>query len=52
MPQMAPLYWELLFIMFIVSLIIMSIILFHMPKITSSTKMNYNQLTNQINWKW
>nr|AVJ52266.1 ATP synthase F0 subunit 8 [Calliphara nobilis] len=52
MPQMAPLYWEILFIMFLTSMMVMMTIIFHMPwnKIKSN---NINKKTiKQINWKW
>nr|AVJ52279.1 ATP synthase F0 subunit 8 [Hotea curculionoides] len=52
MPQMAPLYWELLFFMFILSMITVGIIIYHSPKISSETELTKKQVTNQINWKW
>nr|AVJ52280.1 ATP synthase F0 subunit 8 [Hyperoncus lateritius] len=52
MPQMAPLYWELLFMMFILSLIMMSIIIYHLPKIPTLQKTEKSSQTEDINWKW
>nr|AVJ52276.1 ATP synthase F0 subunit 8 [Eurygaster testudinaria] len=52
MPQMAPLYWEILFFMFIMSLIMMSIMIYHLPKISTSIKNIQGQGIKQINWKW
>nr|AVJ52299.1 ATP synthase F0 subunit 8 [Symphylus caribbeanus] len=52
MPQMAPLYWEVLFIMFVISLVLMSVIIYHSPKISSVSEMKSTMDINQINWKW
>nr|AVJ52278.1 ATP synthase F0 subunit 8 [Homaemus proteus] len=52
MPQMAPLYWEALFFMFIVSLMMVSIIIYHLPKITSNLTMSAPHNYPQANWKW
>nr|AVJ52277.1 ATP synthase F0 subunit 8 [Homaemus aeneifrons] len=51
MPQMSPLYWEALFLMFIMSLVLMSMIIYHMPKISINMKLN-NYSNPQTNWKW
>nr|YP_010222631.1 ATP synthase F0 subunit 8 [Poecilocoris druraei]AVJ52290.1 ATP synthase F0 subunit 8 [Poecilocoris druraei]QXJ42684.1 ATP synthase F0 subunit 8 [Poecilocoris druraei]UCC46094.1 ATP synthase F0 subunit 8 [Poecilocoris druraei] len=52
MPQMAPLYWEILFIMFIISMVIMSMIIFHYPKIYTNKNSYNNPTIKNINWKW
>nr|AVJ52289.1 ATP synthase F0 subunit 8 [Orsilochides guttata] len=52
MPQMAPLYWETLFIMFILSLILMSIIIYHMTSSKMISTTSQKMMTKQINWKW
>nr|AVJ52288.1 ATP synthase F0 subunit 8 [Odontotarsus robustus] len=52
MPQMAPLYWELLFFLFIMSMIIMSTIIYHVPKISKISGSTEQRSINQINWKW
>nr|AFI54841.1 ATP synthase F0 subunit 8 [Poecilocoris nepalensis] len=52
MPQMAPLYWEILFIMFIMSLMTLSMIIFHYPKITIDKSKSKLLKINNINWKW
>nr|AVJ52292.1 ATP synthase F0 subunit 8 [Psacasta exanthematica] len=51
MPQMAPLYWEVLFFTFMLSMLLTSIIMYHVPKI-KETKSTMKQSINQINWKW
>nr|AVJ52294.1 ATP synthase F0 subunit 8 [Scutiphora pedicellata] len=52
MPQMAPLYWEILFIMFIMSMMMFMMMIFHLNQNkTLPEKMN-KKITNQINWKW
>nr|YP_002735021.1 ATP synthase F0 subunit 8 [Macroscytus gibbulus]ABZ02037.1 ATP synthase F0 subunit 8 [Macroscytus gibbulus] len=52
MPQMAPLWWEMLFIMFITVFIMMSVILYHnispLQKESDATIQN----TFNLNWKW
>nr|YP_010710187.1 ATP synthase F0 subunit 8 [Macroscytus japonensis]WCS41487.1 ATP synthase F0 subunit 8 [Macroscytus japonensis] len=52
MPQMAPLWWEMLFIMFIAVFIMMSIILYH--NINPSQEESDATIKNTINlsWKW
>nr|AVJ52286.1 ATP synthase F0 subunit 8 [Odontoscelis lineola] len=52
MPQMAPLYWEVLFFIFILSMMMMAIIIYHQPKISSSTKSTFLKSISQLNWKW
>nr|AVJ52282.1 ATP synthase F0 subunit 8 [Lamprocoris roylii] len=52
MPQMAPLYWEILFIMFIISMIMMMIIIFHSKFNQITVNTNMKPLVNQVNWKW
>nr|YP_009654722.1 ATP synthase F0 subunit 8 [Cantao ocellatus]AVJ52267.1 ATP synthase F0 subunit 8 [Cantao ocellatus]QCI09277.1 ATP synthase F0 subunit 8 [Cantao ocellatus] len=51
MPQMAPLYWEILFMMFILSFIIMKTIIYHMTQKTVGDE-SWNYFIKQINWKW
>nr|AVJ52298.1 ATP synthase F0 subunit 8 [Stethaulax marmoratus] len=52
MPQMAPLYWEILFLMFVISLIMMSVIIYHFPKINKTSSLEDKTNIIQINWKW
>nr|QWX95537.1 ATP synthase subunit 8 [Lucullia flavovittata] len=53
MPQMAPLWWELLFFTFIMSFIIMNIIMYfnkiNYPKMINKME---NKMINQFKWKW
>nr|YP_009654800.1 ATP synthase F0 subunit 8 [Leptoglossus membranaceus]QCI09355.1 ATP synthase F0 subunit 8 [Leptoglossus membranaceus] len=53
MPQMAPLWWEVLFFLFITSFIFMNTIIYYNkiinPKQMSDTK---NPNINQFKWKW
>nr|YP_009485685.1 ATP synthase F0 subunit 8 [Carbula sinica]AVZ00821.1 ATP synthase F0 subunit 8 [Carbula sinica] len=52
MPQMAPLWWEMLFIMFILTFILMNIMIYFNMKISQKFyKNNYNSI-KQFNWKW
>nr|YP_009643366.1 ATP synthase F0 subunit 8 [Adrisa magna]AMR74997.1 ATP synthase F0 subunit 8 [Adrisa magna] len=52
MPQMAPLWWEILFILFITLFIIMSMMIYHMPYIKSGSSNMWHKIPNQLNWKW
>nr|YP_009754532.1 ATP synthase F0 subunit 8 [Myrmus lateralis]QIN90640.1 ATP synthase F0 subunit 8 [Myrmus lateralis] len=53
MPQMAPLWWEILFMVFIMLFILMSIVIYYntmmLPK---NQKYSNNKIYNQMNWKW
>nr|QWX95516.1 ATP synthase subunit 8 [Thasus sp. CMF 0292] len=52
MPQMAPLTWELMYVMFLMLFIMMNIMMFYtgliLPKPSSINQIN----TNQMIWKW
>nr|AVJ52268.1 ATP synthase F0 subunit 8 [Choerocoris paganus] len=52
MPQMAPLYWELLFILFIISMMMMKIIIFHLIQAQPKSSTVTTNEIKQINWKW
>nr|YP_010535288.1 ATP synthase F0 subunit 8 [Megacopta horvathi]UYA97775.1 ATP synthase F0 subunit 8 [Megacopta horvathi] len=53
MPQMAPLWWEYLFILFSMMMIMMMIIIYHNPYIkTSGEKPGDKKPFKQMNWKW
>nr|AXS65693.1 ATP synthase F0 subunit 8 [Coleoptera sp. 3 KM-2017] len=52
MPQMAPLWWELLFIMFIMTYIIMSMMIYHTPNMNLSHETKTNQMSLNMIWKW
>nr|AVJ52273.1 ATP synthase F0 subunit 8 [Diolcus variegatus] len=52
MPQMSPLYWEVLSLTFILCLTMMSTIIYHHPKIYMNNNINMKTTFNQINWKW
>nr|AWN56302.1 ATP synthase F0 subunit 8 [Neomegalotomus parvus] len=51
MPQMAPLWWELLFIMFIIMFMLMNMIIYYNKNITINNKKNCINYKN-YNWKW
>nr|ATF28555.1 ATP synthase F0 subunit 8 [Aphrophora alni] len=51
MPQMAPMYWTFLFMLFIMLFIIFNMMIyfiFKFNKLSLYKKLNYNQM----NWKW
>nr|UBI44030.1 ATP synthase F0 subunit 8 [Eysarcoris annamita] len=52
MPQMSPLWWEILFMMFIISYILMNIMLYFMIQMKYNIKNNKMYFINQSNWKW
>nr|YP_009971802.1 ATP synthase F0 subunit 8 [Chrysocoris stollii]AVJ52269.1 ATP synthase F0 subunit 8 [Chrysocoris stollii]QNH68689.1 ATP synthase subunit 8 [Chrysocoris stollii]UCC45938.1 ATP synthase F0 subunit 8 [Chrysocoris stollii] len=52
MPQMAPLFWETLFLMFIISMMMMMVVIFHMSWNKISKDLKYKKIVKQINWKW
>nr|YP_010866023.1 ATP synthase F0 subunit 8 [Piezodorus guildinii]WGT93131.1 ATP synthase F0 subunit 8 [Piezodorus guildinii]DAZ87550.1 TPA_asm: ATP synthase F0 subunit 8 [Piezodorus guildinii] len=53
MPQMSPMWWEILFLLFISFYIMMNIMLYFNKK-NNSIKNNKNMMKHnkQINWKW
>nr|YP_009346656.1 ATP synthase F0 subunit 8 [Graphosoma rubrolineatum]API85472.1 ATP synthase F0 subunit 8 [Graphosoma rubrolineatum] len=52
MPQMAPLWWELLFLVFLMTYLIVNNMIYFMPKTSIKPSNHKNKTYNQINWKW
>nr|YP_009654683.1 ATP synthase F0 subunit 8 [Scoparipes salvazai]QCI09212.1 ATP synthase F0 subunit 8 [Scoparipes salvazai] len=52
MPQMAPLWWEILFFTFILSFIIMSTIIYHMTSIKSPSAERKKGEMKEMIWEW
>nr|UPL65627.1 ATPase subunit 8 [Gralliclava horrens] len=52
MPQMAPLWWEILFILFIMSFMIMNTIIYYNKTPTPLQKHLKSMKINQFKWKW
>nr|YP_010994973.1 ATP synthase F0 subunit 8 [Homoeocerus striicornis]WOZ13981.1 ATP synthase F0 subunit 8 [Homoeocerus striicornis] len=52
MPQMAPLWWETLFIFFILSFMMMIIMLFFNKTYSAKMYKSTNTDTTQFKWKW
>nr|UPL65692.1 ATPase subunit 8 [Sinodasynus sp.] len=53
MPQMSPLWWETLFIMFIILFMMINMILFfNKPQSPKQNKMHKNNMINQFKWTW
>nr|QWX95546.1 ATP synthase subunit 8 [Acidomeria sordida] len=53
MPQMAPLWWETLFILFISSFMIMNTIIYYNKVMTpKQISDNMKPKINQFKWKW
>nr|YP_010373827.1 ATPase subunit 8 [Arocatus melanocephalus]UPI55354.1 ATPase subunit 8 [Arocatus melanocephalus] len=51
MPQMSPMWWEILFLTFNLMLMLMMIMIYWM-KNTSVKKINKNYSSKEILWKW
>nr|YP_009643509.1 ATP synthase F0 subunit 8 [Antilochus russus]APO08952.1 ATP synthase F0 subunit 8 [Antilochus russus] len=51
MPQMAPLWWEMLYIMLTLMLLMTSIIIYHMKPVALK-KNKAMRLFSTCNWKW
>nr|QCI09459.1 ATP synthase F0 subunit 8 [Urolabida sp. FS-2019] len=51
MPQMMPLWWEILMIMFIISMITFSIMIYHNKKITFKS-FNTQYIKKSNLWMW
>nr|QAU54259.1 ATP synthase F0 subunit 8 [Cydnidae sp. ITV1034] len=52
MPQMAPLWWEFLFIMFITTYIITSMVIYHTFDIKLNKKNKTSKSFKNMFWKW
>nr|QCI09186.1 ATP synthase F0 subunit 8 [Geotomus sp. FS-2019] len=52
MPQMAPLWWTTLFMMFILSFMTMNMIIFHLPCMQKGESDATIKTLNSLNWKW
>ncbi|YP_003208157.1 ATP synthase F0 subunit 8 (mitochondrion) [Halyomorpha halys] len=52
MPQMSPLWWEILFIYFIMSYFMFNIFIYFSINKPLSFKMNKNKKIEQMNWSW
>nr|YP_002418797.1 ATP synthase F0 subunit 8 [Nezara viridula]ABM63308.1 ATP synthase F0 subunit 8 [Nezara viridula] len=52
MPQMSPLWWEILFLIFIITYFMVMILLyFNFKKEFKKNSIN-NKIMNQLYWKW
>nr|YP_009915356.1 ATP synthase F0 subunit 8 [Palomena viridissima]QLF99776.1 ATP synthase F0 subunit 8 [Palomena viridissima] len=52
MPQMAPLWWEILFLMFIMMYMFTSIIIYFSFNKSSTSSANKNKIISQLKWSW
>nr|YP_009654865.1 ATP synthase F0 subunit 8 [Pseudomictis brevicornis]QCI09433.1 ATP synthase F0 subunit 8 [Pseudomictis brevicornis] len=53
MPQMAPLWWEILFTMFIVSFLFMNIIIYFNKVFAQSDNLKDQKINaEEFKWKW
>nr|QWX95548.1 ATP synthase subunit 8 [Cnemomis nodulosa] len=52
MPQMAPLWWEFMFFMFITSFLLMNTMIYFMKPLNSIKNYTKMKIVNQIKWKW
>nr|YP_009654839.1 ATP synthase F0 subunit 8 [Placosternum urus]QCI09407.1 ATP synthase F0 subunit 8 [Placosternum urus] len=52
MPQMSPLWWEMLFLVFIMSLMMFNIIIYFMQNKMNLNKNLFKNDNIQFIWKW
>nr|ASA69165.1 ATP synthase F0 subunit 8 [Clavigralla tomentosicollis] len=52
MPQMSPLWWEILFLLFIMSFMIMNTIIYYNKTPMPLQKQSKSIEINQFKWKW
>nr|QWX95538.1 ATP synthase subunit 8 [Plaxiscelis pagana] len=53
MPQMAPLWWEVLFIIFMLTFIFMNMLIYFYKLTTPKKLMDTDKMeTTQLKWKW
>nr|YP_009654670.1 ATP synthase F0 subunit 8 [Hoplistodera incisa]QCI09199.1 ATP synthase F0 subunit 8 [Hoplistodera incisa] len=52
MPQMAPLWWEILFIIFFMTFLIINIMVYFSMNKSMKIKTSDNKKSNQLNWTW
>nr|YP_010693423.1 ATP synthase F0 subunit 8 [Gonopsimorpha nigrosignata]WCB99305.1 ATP synthase F0 subunit 8 [Gonopsimorpha nigrosignata] len=52
MPQMAPMMWEVLFIMFIMTFLLMNIFNYYLKKKVIKNSQSIKDKKNQMNWSW
>nr|UQJ73645.1 ATP synthase F0 subunit 8 [Pseudodiamesa sp. 2XL] len=54
MPQMAPISWLVLFLVFSITLILFNILNYYcvLPKSISSEEKKAGVFSNSLNWKW
>nr|UPL65884.1 ATPase subunit 8 [Mecomma ambulans] len=54
MPQMAPIWWSMMFLIFILTYFMVMIMVYFSPKNKKNEKMSesINKTTKLLNWKW
>nr|YP_010022276.1 ATP synthase F0 subunit 8 [Pentatoma semiannulata]QOL12466.1 ATP synthase F0 subunit 8 [Pentatoma semiannulata] len=52
MPQMAPLWWEILFLMFLITFLAINILIYFINNKNINMNVNKNIKMNQFNWTW
>nr|AKE36793.1 ATP synthase F0 subunit 8 [Rubiconia intermedia] len=52
MPQMAPMWWEIMFIIFSMIYICMSTMIYFSTNKLTTNQLKNKSLTNQYNWEW
>nr|YP_009472937.1 ATP synthase F0 subunit 8 [Metatropis longirostris]AST10167.1 ATP synthase F0 subunit 8 [Metatropis longirostris] len=52
MPQMAPMWWELLFMMFMMSYLLMNMIMFWNNENKINKTLMNKKMNTEINWKF
>nr|QWX95545.1 ATP synthase subunit 8 [Savius diagonalis] len=52
MPQMSNMWWEMLYILFLMKFMMMIIIIYYTKIMTHSKLNKMNIFIKQLNWKW
>nr|QEI26521.1 ATP synthase F0 subunit 8 [Eurydema ventralis] len=52
MPQMAPLWWEVLFIMFMITFMMFNVMIYFNSSKSINNKNKINKKSFQFNWTW
>nr|YP_011009674.1 ATP synthase F0 subunit 8 [Hygia opaca]WPV77666.1 ATP synthase F0 subunit 8 [Hygia opaca] len=52
MPQMSPMWWEVLYIMFLLSYIFITMIIYYNKKTSPQNNLNKKMSIYQFKWKW
>nr|QOL00793.1 ATP synthase F0 subunit 8 [Xenogryllus marmoratus] len=52
MPQMAPMWWEMLFLFFLSTFFLLTTLIYFSTMKKTPNKMKYNYIKKELNWSW